>query len=256
MATFDDTGLSYITPLTIRSRERVTRTETLNLKVQAAGNDAQRWDLTLGLETTSKGGDSSAAGKLASHRAYHGLSRSFSTEMPQHLGSEPTISSSTASFRASAIGNYSSSTSYNKGVVVASGSDYYVSLKDNNASATSVTSNWLMLTRRPNQAGSEYVYGTLSSGQGEWKPGYFIRFTGHNKVYMVRQQVPSAPLNGKVLLEVHPVLHKTIPNNELIFATPSNPAQIDCYYSDSSPEGYTYSNGILQRATVSLVEAL
>lgn len=85
MATFQ--GLRYVTPLTINSRERFFRSETLSLKTQTVGNGAQRWDLVVTLETSNNQGNADGAA-LAIHRAVTGFTGRFDMEMPQHLGTD------------------------------------------------------------------------------------------------------------------------------------------------------------------------
>ena len=84
MASFQ--GLNYITPLTINSRERLFRSETINLKTQTVGNGAQRWDLVVTLAPATGIGGGAAGAALAVHRSTNGLSTSFTMEMPQYLG--------------------------------------------------------------------------------------------------------------------------------------------------------------------------
>ena len=93
MATFQE--LNYTTPLTINSRERIFRSETINLKTQTVGNGAQRWDLVITLEPATTRGGTNAAAALAVHRSTNGFSRSFTMEMPQHLGTTATGSTTT-----------------------------------------------------------------------------------------------------------------------------------------------------------------
>ena len=86
MTTFANTGLRYSTPLTINSIERVHRSETLNLKIQTVSNDAQRWELMIALEPDASRDPTPKSAALGVHRHSHGLTKSFTTAMPQTLG--------------------------------------------------------------------------------------------------------------------------------------------------------------------------
>ena len=83
MATFE--GLRYITPITINSRERYFRSETISLKTQTVGNGSQRWDLVVTLEPATSIGGSAAGAALGVHRSIHGFTSPFTMEMPQYL---------------------------------------------------------------------------------------------------------------------------------------------------------------------------
>jgi len=88
-------GLSYITPLEIKSYERISRSETLNLKTQTVSNGAQRWELTVTLAPSNNKGTTAAdkhGARLSVHRSMFGLHRPFTMKMPQHIG--VTVSSS------------------------------------------------------------------------------------------------------------------------------------------------------------------
>jgi len=115
-------GLEYTTPITIDSRNRVSRSETLNLKTQAVDNGSQRWDLSIGLAPNNNKKDleatavydplsaNRAGAALAAHRAINGLHRAFKIEMPQHLGIEATgVTTSLRAVVTSATVNFSNS---------------------------------------------------------------------------------------------------------------------------------------------------
>ena len=86
MAEFIDSGLRYSTPLTINSRQRAFRSETVNLKIQTNVSDAQRWDILLTLEPSANRDITPAGAALSVHRSTRGTSSSFEVEMPQHIG--------------------------------------------------------------------------------------------------------------------------------------------------------------------------
>lgn len=86
MAEFVDSGLRYSTPLTINSRQRAFRSETINLKIQTNTSDAQRWDILLTLEPSANRSSAPAGAALSVHRSTRGISSSFEVQMPQHIG--------------------------------------------------------------------------------------------------------------------------------------------------------------------------
>ena len=86
MANFIGSGLDYSTPLTITSRQRTMRSETINLKIQTNSSDAQRWDLQITLAPSANFDQAPAGAALSVHRTVNGISKSFIIEMPQHVG--------------------------------------------------------------------------------------------------------------------------------------------------------------------------
>ena len=86
MADFIGSGLDYSTPLTITSRQRTFRSETVNLKTQTNRSDAQRWDLQITLTPSANFDQAPAGAALSVHRTVNGISKAFNIEMPQHVG--------------------------------------------------------------------------------------------------------------------------------------------------------------------------
>jgi len=86
MANYIGSGLDYSTPLTITSRQRTFRSETVNLKTQTNRSDAQRWDLQITLTPSANFDQAPAGAALSVHRTVNGISKSFNIEMPQHVG--------------------------------------------------------------------------------------------------------------------------------------------------------------------------
>jgi len=93
-------GLSYTTPLEINSYERISRSETLNLKTQTVSNGAQRWELKITLAPSNNKGTTASdnhGARLSVHRSMFGLHRPFAMTMPQHIGvtADPSLDSNT-----------------------------------------------------------------------------------------------------------------------------------------------------------------
>ena len=197
MATFED--LKYITPITINSRERIFRSETINLKVQAVGNGAQRWDLTITLAPASGIGGNAAGAALGVHRSTHGATTPFDMAMPQYLNvAEPV------------------NTVLVNGEVTA-GSAVAVDASDETVIAA----------------------------------GRFFAFQGSRKIYQVTEEV-TVPDTGTRMLNFFPPLVATVADNATIDWDP----MIQVYYAQDGVEGVTYSDGVLTRATLNVVEAL
>ena len=205
MASFQ--GLDYATPLTINSRERVSRSETLNLKTQAVHNGAQRWEMSITLAPSNNGEDDPAGASLGIHRAQHGLHTSFEVEMPQYIGA--TFSSANQEVEVGTQG-YPVGTST---LDVHRGRDGIPDI-------------------------------TI-------RPGRFIRFDSHPKIYQLVEQVRT---NGivSVSAEIYPPLVHAVAVDERIHLTPD----ATVYYAQDGVEGVTYSDGILTRANITLIEAL
>ena len=200
MATFE--GLKYITPITINSRERYFRSETLSLKTQTVGNGAQRWDLSITLEPATGIGGGAAGARLGVHRATHGFTSPFQVEMPQYLGT-------------AATGNIRT---------------------DGNPAAT-------IPADRENQSGDSIVIvdtgATISDGR-------FISFGSNgSKIYQVTATTATS-------ISVFPPLVEDLPDNTVVNLSPN----ITVYYAQDGVEGVTYSDGVLTRATLNVVEGL
>ena len=82
-------GFDYITPLQISPEERTSRSETLSLRVQTNRSTASRWRVRVGLEPDN--GTGSQGAQLQTHRAINGVHTPFTMQMPQHLGTTPTV---------------------------------------------------------------------------------------------------------------------------------------------------------------------
>ena len=197
MATFQ--GLNYITPITINSRERLFRSETINLKTQTVGNGAQRWDLVVTLEPATAIGGNAAGAALAVHRSTNGFSTSFAMEMPQYLGVAQPAAVSVSG--AHSVGD------------------------------STITVDAANTTQVP--------------------AGRFLTFPGNQKVYQVTEAVP-VPAVGTATLNIFPPLVANVADNAEIDWTPD----ITVYYAQDGVEGVTYTEGVLTRAALSVVEAL
>ena len=205
MASFE--GLDYITPLTINSRERVSRSETLNLKTQAVSNGSQRWDMTITLAPSNNKESNPGGARLGIHRAQHGLHTSFEMEMPQYIGA--TFSSANQEVEVGTQG-YPAGTST---LDVHRGRDGIPDI-------------------------------TIRAGR-------FIRFDSHPKIYQLIDEVTT---NGivSVSANIYPPLVHAVAVDERIHLTPN----ATVYYAADGTEGVTYTDGILTRSTMSVVEAL
>ncbi len=198
--TFANTGLSYTTPLSIESEERVFRSDSLSLKVQAVSRGTQRWVLEIGLEPTRLGGSGGETALLAVHRASHGQHTPFNTLMPQHLGTEDV--GVTVSARLAAL-----------------------------AGATTIHVN--------------------ASSTFPANLGRFITFAGSTKLHQIVAATALTAPNRRTLT-VFPALVANVAASAAVSFSP----QIRVYYAQNGQEGLQYTNGILQRSNVALVEAI
>ena len=197
MATFE--GLKYITPITINSRERIFRSETINLKVQAVGNGAQRWDLVITLAPASAIGGNAAGAALGVHRSVNGFTSNFDMEMPQYLNvPEPPNA---------------------------------ITVVGSHTTGTTIT--------------------VESSTPTPVAAGRFISFGTHNKVYQVRSAV-TVDDTGTETLEIFPALVNDLSDGDVVNRSPN----INVFYAQDGVEGITYTEGVLTRATINVVEAL
>ena len=199
MATFLNTGLNYITPITINSRERIFRSETINLKVQAVGNGAQRWDLTVTLEPATSIGGSAAGAALGVHRSTVGATTPFDMAMPQYLNVPEPVNT----------------------VLVNGGATVGSTIAVDSTDATTIAA------------------------------GRFFSFDGSRKIYQVTEEV-MVPDTGTATLNFFPALVAPVADNATIDWDPP----IRVYYGQDGVEGVTYSDGVLTRATINVVEAL
>ncbi len=248
MTTFADTGLRYTTPLTIGSQERVLRSDSLSLKTQVVTSGAQRWTIEAGLEATSQGGAQQGSVKLAVHRSRNGQHSSFTTSMPQHLGTTASVANSMVSTVAPPV--FSLTSNYNAGDVV----------------RTEYTEPFLVLARTTNRPTTDRAFfrplppGSRLRGSGSIfligdiehtsHIGRFITFQGHSKVYQITKDYRYHNNTKRALMSFFPRLITDVANNAVINYNPD----IEAYYAADGTNGLQYTNGILQTASISLIE--
>jgi len=210
-------GLEYSTPLTINSKERVSRSETLNLRIQAVSNGSQRWECIITLAPSNNKGAAAAnhhGARLAVHRVKYGLHSSFNdAPMPQYLGTEFTYKN----------GDPITSTGFN---VVAVGASTI------NRINTSIV--------RIGGASTAIV-----------SVGRFFTFSNHTKVYQVAVADDDV-LSAGTDITIFPALLENV-NDDNITVNFLDP-DITAYYNADGIEGVTYSGGIMTNATIDLIE--
>jgi hypothetical protein len=103
-------------------------------------------------------------------------------------------------------------------------------------------------------AGSEYVYIDSAIVDGLLPKGAFIKFSNHDKIYVVRQDVSFDGLADKYI-HIYPSLSKNV-NTSTSLLTGNN--CVLTYYRDiDNAQGITFTDGVLSNAgTINLVEAL
>jgi len=213
-------GLDYSTPLTINSRERVSRSETLNLKIQAVSNGSQRWECIITLAPSNNKGTAATnhhGARLAVHRTKYGLHSSFNDgSMPQYIGTEPYYS---------AVGNLpvTSSTAFSP------------------VETTDVTLNRIGTTKVKMGIATTAI---LPAGR-------FFTFSNHTKVYQVAADDGSIVVAGQDV-EIFPALLKDV-NDDTITINAVDPV-ITAYYNADGIEGVTYVGGIMTAARVDFIE--
>ncbi len=254
MTTFANTGLRYTTPLSIESQERVFRADSLSLKVQAVTNGSQRWAMEFGLETTSMGGATNQNGLLSVHRSKYGQHTSFKTPMPQHLGTAPPTANATIRVRPTpAAAAYSGTTSYAVGdTVIQSGARYRVIQAGRGIPVTN-TAYFTPFSIPTRTAGTNSLY-VGSSVASTLSIGRFFTFAGLDKVFQLLEAIPTGNSGSarQTYIEFFPPLPADLAVNDV--ALDFSP-DVTAYYAQDGRFGLEYTRGILQAATISLVEA-
>ncbi len=199
MTTFSDTGLRYTTPLIIESQERVFRSDSLSLKVQAVSSGAQRWAMELSLESTAKGGPNRETAALAAHRSRFGQHTPFTTAMPQHLGTEVPTST--------------------------------VTVHDRSVAGRS-------------------VFRVHSPGGFPASIGRFITFATSNKIHQIVAASALGSGTDRREITIFPALDTLTPAGTVVSYSP----QVSVYYAQDGRFGLQYTGGVIQSATVSLIE--
>jgi len=211
-------GLDYSTPLTINSKERVSRSETLNLKIQAVSNGSQRWECIITLAPSNNKGATAAnhhGAALAVHRVKYGIHSSFNdAPMPQYIGTSFT---------------------YDNGTVI-------------NPTSFEIVEDVLDTVNKIN---STLV--RTSGALGAIIPaGRFFTFSNHTKVYQVIEaQSVSSGAQGSTIKVFPPLLADV--DDSLVTLNFFDPV-ITAYYNADGIEGVTYSGGIMTTATIDLIE--
>ena len=212
-------GLDYSTPLTINSKERVSRSETLNLKIQAVSNGSQRWECIITLAPSNNKGTVAAnhhGARLAVHRVKYGIHASFNdAPMPQYIGTEP--------FFATGEAPITSSTEFSPVV------------------SSDVSVNRIGTTKVKMKASAR---STLPAGR-------FFTFSNHTKVYQVAADDGNIIVAGQEVL-ISPALLKDV-NNASITINAVDPV-LTAYYNANGIEGVSYVGGIMTAATIDLIE--
>lgn len=211
-------GLEYSTPLTINSKERVSRSETLNLKIQAISNGSQRWECIITLAPSNNKGTTAAShhgAALAVHRVQKGLHSSFNdAPMPQYIGT---------------------SFDFDNGNSIVSGS-------------FSVVEDVLTTVNKLNSV----LVRTSGTSNASIPAGRFFTFSNHTKVYQVIETQAVSSASQGSLIKVFPPLLLDVDTSSITlnFFDP----KLTAYYNADGVEGVTYVGGIMTAATIDLIE--
>jgi len=197
MATYYFEGEKILAPLTINSNEPMFDADTISLKKQRAGQNAQRWELSFNI--VSEDPSNLLVNTIANFDSANTM------VMPQIKTIEDRLTA--------------------LGTINASGS----------SGSTSITVS------------------KTSGNSGLIPKGYFIKFSNHNKIYMVLSDVD---LNGtgNTSVNIYPALVSNISNNSINLKSSTT---IRYYRDISDIKGITFSDGVLSDiGTINIIEAL
>jgi len=86
--------------------------------------------------------------------------------------------------------------------------------------------------------------------------GRFIKFSNHDKIYMVKQTA-TADNFGEASLTIYPSLRSALNSSVSLYYRDSDPINFKGYRDISNVQGITYTDGILSdMGTIQLIEAL